>query len=133
MVAGALHVPHVMTYRLDFVKCIVDLHRQTLLCMDLCIVLTICQVCQNVLFLDVLLVLTNRLEKLFPVFSFITRNAGNRSLKYLLDSYFGLDKHQINYIKNIKNSRWVTIIKTYPSVLISEQEAIVLNTITKDN
>ena len=29
------------------------------------------------------------------------------------------------------NSRWVTLIKTYPSVLISEKEAIVLNTITK--
>ena len=41
------------------------------------------------------------------------KNAGNRSLKYLLDSYFGLDKYQINYIKNIKNSRWTTILKTY--------------------
>jgi len=61
------------------------------------------------------------------------KNAGNRSLKYLLDSYFGLDKHQINYIKNIKDSRWVTIIKTYPSVLISEKEAIVINTITKES
>jgi hypothetical protein len=60
------------------------------------------------------------------------KNAGNRSLKYLLDSYFGLDKHQINYIKKI-NSRWVTIIKTYPSVLISEKQAVVLNTITKDD
>ena len=58
------------------------------------------------------------------------KNAGNRSLKYLLDSYFGLDKFQINYIKKI-NSRWVTLIKTYPSVLISEKQAIVLNTITK--
>ena len=60
------------------------------------------------------------------------KNAGNRSLKYLLDSYFGLDKHQINYIKNVKDSRWVTIVKTYPSVLISEKEAIVLNSITKE-
>ena len=58
------------------------------------------------------------------------KNMGNRSIKYLLDSYFGLDKHQINYIKKI-NSRWVTLIKTYPSVLISEKQAIVLNTITK--
>ena len=61
------------------------------------------------------------------------KNAGNRSLKYLLDSYFGLDKYQINYIKNAKNSRWITIIKTYPSVLISEKEAVVLNTITKED
>ena len=58
------------------------------------------------------------------------KNAGNRSLKYLLDSYFGLDKHQINYIKKL-NSRFVTLIKTYPSVLISEKQAIILNTITK--
>ena len=58
------------------------------------------------------------------------KNMGNRSLKYLLDSYFGLDKHQIDYIKKI-NSRWISLIKTYPSVLISEKEAIVLNTITK--
>ena len=61
------------------------------------------------------------------------KNAGNRSLKYLLDSYFGLDKYQINYIKNIRDSRWTTIIKTYPSVLISEKEAVVLNTITKED
>ncbi len=59
------------------------------------------------------------------------KNMGNRSLKYLLDSYFGLDKHQIDYVKKI-NSRWVTLVKTYPSVLISEKEAIVLNTITKE-
>ena len=60
------------------------------------------------------------------------KNMGNRSLFYLLDSYFGLDKHQINYIKNVKNSRWATLVKTYPSVLISEKEAIMLNTITKE-
>jgi hypothetical protein len=29
------------------------------------------------------------------------KNMGNRSLFYLLDSYFGLDKHQINYIKKL--------------------------------
>ena len=66
MVADALHVPHVMTYRLDFVKCITGSRRLTLLYMDLCIVLTFCQVCQNVLSLDVLLVHTNQLEMLFP-------------------------------------------------------------------
>ena len=59
------------------------------------------------------------------------KNMGNRSLKYLLDSYFGLDKHQIDYVKKIE-SRWVTLVKTYPSVLISEKECIVLNTITKE-
>ena len=60
------------------------------------------------------------------------KNMGNRSLKYLLDSYFGLDKHQIDYVKKI-DSRWVTLVKTYPSILISEKEAIVLNSITKES
>jgi hypothetical protein len=60
------------------------------------------------------------------------KNMGNRSLKYLMDSYFGLDKHQINYIKKI-DSRWITLVKTYPSVLISEKQAIVLNTINKES
>ena len=64
--------------------------------------------------------------------SFFVKNMGNRSLKYLLDSYFGLDKHQINYIKKI-DSRWITLIKTYPSVLISEKQAIVLNSMTKND
>ena len=59
------------------------------------------------------------------------KNMGNRSLKYLLDSYFGLDKHQINYIKKI-DSR-ITLIKTYPSALISEKQAIELNSITKND
>ena len=61
------------------------------------------------------------------------KNMGNRAIFYLLDSYFGFDKFQINYIKNVKDSRWITIIKTYPSVLISEKEAVVLNTIKKND
>jgi hypothetical protein len=51
---------------------------------------------------------------------------GGKSLKYLLDSYLGLDKHQIKKIKKLK-SRWVTIIKSYPMAILSENEAYVIN------
>ena len=51
---------------------------------------------------------------------------GGRSLKYLLDSYLGLDKEQIKRIKKLQ-SRWVSILKTFPMVILSEREAFVLN------
>ena len=51
---------------------------------------------------------------------------GGRSLKYLLEGYFGLSKAQIKKIKSLK-SRWVTINKTYPMTVISENEAYVLS------
>jgi Cdc6-like AAA superfamily ATPase len=51
---------------------------------------------------------------------------GGRSLKYLLDQYLGLDKHQIKKLKKLK-SRWVTIIKGYPMVVLSEKECYILN------
>jgi hypothetical protein len=46
---------------------------------------------------------------------------GGRSLKYLLESYLGLDKEQIQKIKSTP-SRWVTVIKTYPQVVLTEKE-----------
>ncbi len=51
---------------------------------------------------------------------------GGRSLKYLLEMYLGLDKHQIKRLKNL-NSRAVTIMKSYPMCVLSEKEAYVLN------
>lgn len=51
---------------------------------------------------------------------------GGRSLKYLLEQYLGLDKNQIKRVKSV-DSRWVTIIKSYPMVCLSEQETFVLN------
>ncbi len=47
---------------------------------------------------------------------------GNRSLKYLLDSYLGLDKVQCKKIKKL-NSRWVSIVKTFPMSIISQKNA----------
>jgi hypothetical protein len=51
---------------------------------------------------------------------------GGKSLKYLLDNYFGLDKEQIQRIKKL-NSRWVTIQKGFPMLVMSEKECYVLN------
>jgi Cdc6-like AAA superfamily ATPase len=51
----------------------------------------------------------------------------SRSLKYLLESYFGLDKSQIRKIKML-NSRAVSIVKTYPNIIIYEGGAYVLKT-----
>ena len=51
---------------------------------------------------------------------------GGRSLKYLLDQYLGLDKHQIKKLKNLK-SRWVSVVKGFPMIVLSEKEAYILN------
>jgi hypothetical protein len=56
---------------------------------------------------------------------------GGRSLKYLLENYFGLDKHQIKQIKKLP-SRHVTLIKSFPMCVISEKDAYVLN-VDKDD
>ena len=50
---------------------------------------------------------------------------GGRSLKYLLDNYLGFDKEQIKKVKKLE-SRWTTICKTYPMVVLSEKEAYLL-------
>ena len=51
---------------------------------------------------------------------------GGRSLKYLLDQYLGLDKQQIKKLKNLK-SRWVSVVKGFPMIVLSEKEAYILN------
>ena len=56
---------------------------------------------------------------------------GGKSKKYLLDQYLGLDKHQIKRLTKLE-SRWVTIMKTYPMICLSEKEAFVLNSNDED-
>ena len=51
--------------------------------------------------------------------------SGGRTLKYLLDSYLGLDKRQIEQIKKL-DSRWVTILRLFPRVVIHEKGAYIL-------
>lgn len=58
--------------------------------------------------------------------TFFPHSLGGRALKYLLESYLGLDKHQIKRIKNLK-SRWVTVTKTYPMSIVSEKEAYLIS------
>jgi len=58
--------------------------------------------------------------------TFFPHSLGGRSLKYLLENYFGLDKDQIKKMKKLP-SRWVTIKKTFPMVCLSEKDAFVLN------
>jgi len=52
--------------------------------------------------------------------TFFPQTMGNRALKYLLETTFGLDKKQIEKIRNL-DSRAVTILKTYPMTLMSER------------
>jgi hypothetical protein len=51
---------------------------------------------------------------------------GGKSCKTLLEGYFGLDNAQIKKLKRLP-SRWVTICKTYPMVVLYEGGAYVLN------
>ena len=44
----------------------------------------------------------------------------NRSLKYLLESYVGLDKKSIKQLHKNK-SRWCAFVKSYPNVIIQEK------------
>jgi hypothetical protein len=52
-------------------------------------------------------------------------NIGGRSSKYLLDGYLGLDKHEIKDIK-VNPSRWVSILKTYPKIVLSDKNVYTL-------
>lgn len=45
----------------------------------------------------------------------------NRGMKYLLNEYLGLDKKIINKIRK-SNTRWITIYKNFPMVVVEERE-----------
>ena len=51
---------------------------------------------------------------------------GNRTLKYLLENYLGFSKSQIKKFRTLK-SRSVTIIKSCPTVVLSDKKIYVLN------
>jgi len=57
--------------------------------------------------------------------SFNPKTMGNRALKYLLDAYLGLDKKQIERLKKL-DGRMVTVLKTYPKLVLSEKELYIL-------
>lgn len=62
--------------------------------------------------------------------TFFPATAGGRTLKYLMDNYFGLDKKEISHIKKLP-SRWVTILKSYPKVVVSEKDIFLLSSLDK--
>ena len=47
--------------------------------------------------------------------------ASSSKIKYVLTEYLGLDKHQLAAFKK-KNSRWISIIRNYPGIFVSERE-----------
>jgi hypothetical protein len=55
---------------------------------------------------------------------------GNRSKKYLLDNYLGMSKKQIEAIDDI-HGRSITIMKTYPMVLVSDYKIILVKQLGK--
>jgi hypothetical protein len=57
--------------------------------------------------------------------TFFCKSLGGKSLRYLLDNYLGLDKEQIQKIKRLP-SRWVTYVKSYPNLILSEKCAYTL-------
>jgi hypothetical protein len=61
------------------------------------------------------------------VYVIFPQGLGNKSLKYLLDSYMGLDNQQIKKIK-IQRGRWVSINRaTFPMTVVSEKECFILD------
>jgi hypothetical protein len=66
----------------------------------------------------------NDTKKILNEAHFITvfpRNLGGKMCKYLFDSYMGLDKNEIQRIKNMQG-RAVTIFKSYPMLIMGERE-----------
>jgi hypothetical protein len=52
---------------------------------------------------------------------------GDAALKYVLETSFGLSSKQIKEISDLKSkSRWVTILKTYPSLVMYEKGIYIL-------
>jgi hypothetical protein len=52
------------------------------------------------------------------------KTLGGRAMKYLLDNYLGFDKQQIKKLKKL-DSRWVTIVKTYPMCILAEKDCYI--------
>jgi hypothetical protein len=83
--------------------------------------ITVCFACHEVCNAQETKIILNECKSLtiFP------RVMGKRKLQYLLESYFGMDKAEIEKFKNI-DSRAVTILKTYPKVVFGEREIYIL-------
>ena len=65
--------------------------------------------------------------------TFFLGTGSDYQLGYLLKNYFGLDKRSIQAILDIDNSRWVTLLKHAPQLLITERGIVFLRDFTKYN
>lgn len=54
------------------------------------------------------------------------KTIGGKTMKYLLDGYFGLNKQQIEKIEGL-DSRWITILRTMPMTIMYEKGMYVLS------
>ncbi len=59
-------------------------------------------------------------------FTFFPKSGSIFQIKYCLKQYFGMSATQITKVLKL-DSRWVTITKVYPQVIISEHECIFMN------
>ena len=57
--------------------------------------------------------------------TFFPHGMNGRSLKYLLETYLGMDKHEIKRIKSLQG-RAVSFIKTFPKVVVSDKDVLIL-------
>lgn len=57
--------------------------------------------------------------------TFFLKTMQGRARDYLLKNYIGLDKEQINKVKNI-NSRFISWVKSYPQCILAQHEIFVL-------
>lgn len=62
--------------------------------------------------------------------TFFPRTMGGRMMKYLCEGYLGLDKKEIDHLKKI-TSRSITIMKTYPKVVVGDKDIFLLSSIQK--
>lgn len=59
-------------------------------------------------------------------FTFFPKAGGFYQIKYCLKNYFGLSKKQIEHVMKLP-SRWVTIFKSYPQVVLHQHGAYVVD------
>lgn len=62
--------------------------------------------------------------------TFFPRTMGGRMMKYLCEGYLGLDKKEIQHLKNVP-SRSITVMKTYPKVVVGDKDVFLLTSIQK--
>jgi len=69
---------------------------------------------------------TRRILNEAHTITFFPHGTGEKSIKYLLENYLGLDREQRKKLKKLP-TRWATYIKSYPNALFHEKGAYLLN------